>query len=68
MKPRKFCVGLPAVPPVQLTPPPLSQPASTVSENAPLSYVDFGASKYFTSMLLSVWTRQRSGMPSQSWP
>ncbi len=36
MNPRNACLG-PSFVPVQLTPPPFSHPASTVSENAALS-------------------------------
>jgi hypothetical protein len=68
MKPRKYCDGLAGVPPAQLTPPPYSQPASSVSEAVALLRNASGLSWYFTMRLSSVWRRLRPGMPSVSVP
>src|SRR5262249_45959595 len=42
INPRKYCLGLAGFPPRQLTPPPYSQPASTVMLNAALLSVFSG--------------------------
>ena len=57
-----------ALPPVQVTPPPLSQPRSTVTENAALSRKRPGRSRYFTCRLSSVCQRVRCSLPSVSAP
>src|SRR6476646_8965796 len=69
MNPMKYCDGAAAVPPKQLTPPPYSQPMSTVSVVAkrvigePLG---FSYQRYWIES--SVWMRLRSGLPSASVP
>src|SRR6266853_6021062 len=68
MNPRKYCAGVEPEPPEQRPPPPLSHPASIVSEKAALSSRFDGESRYFTSMLLSLCSRIRSGFPSVSRP
>src|SRR6516164_1217406 len=59
MNPRKYWSP-------QATPPPVSQPASMVSEAAALSRKALGSSWYLTITLSSVWTRLRSVTPGAS--
>src|SRR5258708_7868035 len=68
IQPRNDCFG-PPLPPWHVTPPPYSQPASAVIENAILEMPgDSGLLKYLTSMLSSVCRRTRLVLPKVSVP
>src|SRR5205807_8559129 len=74
IQPAKLCLGPPLTLPSgkvtrglflrQLTPPPYSHPRSPVKENAILSRNLVGLSEYLTSILSSVWIRER---PAPGW-
>src|SRR5262252_8280260 len=67
MKPTKYCSDRLSVPPVP-SGPPVSPPASSVSDHAALHSPLPGRSRYLPMMLSSVWRRMRLLFPSASLP